>query len=294
MHPAPSIIFFTVFSGLGFGLLAFLGLGMPGSAASSGLTAFVFFFIAYALAVGGLISSTFHLGNPQRAFKAFSQWRSSWLSREGCLAVATLCVMGIYAAGVVFFDTRITILGYLGAALSLATVFGTSMIYAQIKTVPRWNHWTTPTLFILYALTGGAFLAGQTAIATPLLLVLGIFQCVAWIIGDKRFAEEGSTIETATGLGAIGKVRMFEAPHSAKNYLMKEMVHIVGRKHSKTLRIIGALTLSLLPWLILVALPFSHVLALLAVLLHVLGAVTTRWLFFAEAEHTVGLYYDQR
>ncbi len=29
MHPAPSVIFFSTFSGLGFGLLVFLGLGMP-------------------------------------------------------------------------------------------------------------------------------------------------------------------------------------------------------------------------------------------------------------------------
>ena len=50
MHPAPSVIFFTVFSGLGFGMLAFLGLGFPDV---YGLNAFIFFAIAYAMAVGG-------------------------------------------------------------------------------------------------------------------------------------------------------------------------------------------------------------------------------------------------
>lgn len=291
MHPAPSIIFFTVFSGLGFGLLTFLGFGKPDY---SGFTAFVFFLIAYVFAVGGLISSTFHLGNPQRALKAFSQWRTSWLSREGCLAVASLIIMGLYAIGVVFLDTRWNLLGLLGGALSLATVFGTSMIYTQITTVPRWNHWTTPVLFLLYALTGGAFLAGQTSIAAPMLLVLGVFQCVTWIIGDKLFKASGSTIETATGLGDMGKVRMFEAPHSSKNYLMKEMVHVVGRKHARKLRIIGVLMLSLVPYLLLVIPSFSHWTSLFALLLHIAGALTLRWLFFAEAEHTVGLYYGKR
>lgn len=291
MHPAPSIIFFTVFSGLGFGLLAFLGFGKPDY---SGFTAFVFFLIAYVFAVGGLISSTFHLGNPQRALKAFSQWRSSWLSREGCLAVASLVVMGLYALGVVFFDTRWAPLGLLGALLCLGTIFGTSMIYTQITTVPRWNHWTTPVMFLLYALTGGAFLAGQTSIAAPMLLVLGIAQCVAWVIGDKQFAASGSSIETATGLGDMGKVRMFEAPHSSKNYLMKEMVHVIGRKHAMKLRVIGILCLSVLPYLLLVIPPFSHWISLAALLLHILGALTLRWLFFAEAEHTVGLYYGKR
>ncbi len=291
MHPAPSIIFFTVFSGLGFGMLAFLGLGKPDV---SGFTAFIFFAIAYALAVGGLISSTFHLGNPQRALKAFSQWRTSWLSREGCLAVATLIVMGLYAIGVIFFNTRIGLLGLLGAILCVCTVLGTSMIYTQIKTVPRWHHWTTPLVFLSYALTGGAFLTGQVQVAAAGLVTIGVLQILAWVIGDKRFAGSGSTIESATGLGTIGKTRMFEAPHSAKNYLMKEMVHVVGRKHARNLRIIGLVLLSLLPWALLMFFPFSHLLALVAILAHIAGALTTRWLFFAEAEHTVGLYYGQR
>ena len=59
MHPAPSVIVFTTFSGLGFGLLAWLGFGYP---AVTGWTAFVFFAIAFGMAGGGLLASTFHLG----------------------------------------------------------------------------------------------------------------------------------------------------------------------------------------------------------------------------------------
>ncbi len=291
MHPAPSIIFFTVASGLGFGMLAFLGFGVNDS---SGFTAFVFYFIAFALAVGGLISSAFHLGNPQRALKAFTQWKTSWLSREACLSLAALSVMGLYAIGVIFFHRSWQPLGYLGAILSLVTVFGTSMIYGQLKTVPRWSHWTTPVLFILYALTGGAILTGQLSIARVLLVILGIAQLGAWFIQDKLFKEAGSTIESATGLGSIGKVRMVEPPHSGKNYLLKEMVHQIGRKHAGTLRILGLACLVVIPWAIFM-LPFpGHVFAVVALLLHFAGALMTRWLFFAQAEHTVGLYYDKR
>ena len=82
MHPAPSVIIFTTLSGLGFGLFAFLGLGLPDV---SGWVAFVFFAMAYALSCAGLLASTFHLGNPRNAIYAFSQWRSSWLSREGII-----------------------------------------------------------------------------------------------------------------------------------------------------------------------------------------------------------------
>ena len=105
MHPAPSVIAFTTFSGLGFGLLFWLGMGMP---APTGWVAFGYFAIAYLGAVGGLLASTFHLGRPERAIKAFSQWKSSWLSREGICAVVTLLIMAVYGAGLVFLDTRFT------------------------------------------------------------------------------------------------------------------------------------------------------------------------------------------
>src|SRR6056297_2437141 len=98
MHPAPSIILFTTLSGLGFGMLAFLGFDAD---APRGWVAFIFFLIAFALSVGGLLSSTFHLGHPERALKAFTQWRSSWLSREAWASVAALTVMGLYGAGLV-------------------------------------------------------------------------------------------------------------------------------------------------------------------------------------------------
>jgi len=87
MHPAPSVIIFTTLSGLGFGLLVWLGLGFP---FVTGWVAFAFFAIAYALAVGGLMASTFHLGHPERAMKAFTQWRTSWLSREAWVSVAAI------------------------------------------------------------------------------------------------------------------------------------------------------------------------------------------------------------
>ena len=79
MHPAPSVILFSVLSGAGFGLLFYLGLGYVHP---YGMAAFLWWGLGYSLAVIGLLASTFHLGNPKRAVRAFSQWRSSWLSRE--------------------------------------------------------------------------------------------------------------------------------------------------------------------------------------------------------------------
>lgn len=291
MHPAPSVILFTALSGLGFGLLAFLGLGYPDV---SGWVAFVFFVIAYALSVGGLFASTFHLGNPKNAMKAFSQWRTSWLSREGCLAVAALIMMGFYALGVIFFDTKITLLGWIGAALSIGTVYTTSMIYGQLKTIPRWNHPLTTAYFLSLSISGGALLAGQSRLAGLLLLLAGAVQIATWLSGDKRFAERGHSIETATGLGDIGKVRMFEPPHTGTNYLLDEMVYVVGRKHAQKLRVIALLLMVALPAAILLLFPVGHLLAPVVVIIHFAGVFASRWLFFAEAEHVVGLYYGMR
>ena len=291
MHPAPSVILFTVLSGAGFGMLAFLGLGIP---AVTGGVAFVMFAIAYALAVGGLLASTFHLGHPERALKAFSQWRTSWLSREGVIAVAALVVMGIYALGTIFFGTHLSVIGWLGAALSIVTVYATSMIYAQLKTVPRWNHPLTSAYFLSLSIAAGALLSGQAKLAGILLLLAGVVQFFTWKSGDTRFTERGHSIESATGLGEMGKVRLFEGPHSGTNYLLKEFVYVVGRKHAEKLRGITLAAMSILPAIVLLALPAGHVVALLALILHLGGTMTSRWLFFAQAEHVVGLYYDKR
>lgn len=290
MHPAPSVIIFTTFSGLGFGMLFWLGIGMP---APTGWIAFVFFAIAYAMAVGGLISSTFHLGHPERAMKAFKQWRSSWLSREGVAAVVTLVTMALYGAGLVFFGAEWSVLGWIGALGALATVFTTSMIYTQLKTVPRWNHWTTPLLFLTLSLGGGALMTGNVTIALILLIVAALAQIYAWANGDGLLAASGTTMETATGLGHIGKVRAFEPPHTGTNYLLREFVHVVGRKHAMQLRII-ALVLGFAVPVVLLALGVTHITALLAVISHIAGILALRWLFFAQAEHVVGLYYGKR
>jgi DMSO reductase anchor subunit len=290
MHPAPSVIFFSTFSGLGFGLLFWLGLGWP---SPTGLVAFVFFAIGYLLAVGGLIASTFHLGHPERALKAFSQWKTSWLSREAICAVAALILMAIYGAGAVFADQHWRFLGVIGGLLSLGTVFTTSMIYAQLKTVPRWHMPLTPLNFLSLSIAGGALLAGQVTWALWLIILAGGIQLATWIVGDGRFATSQTTLATATQLGGIGQVRAFEPPHTGTNYLLREFVYVIGRKHSFKLRLIAIVLMAALP-VTLLLMPFSHVAGGLAVLVHVAGVLTARWLFFAQAEHVVGLYYGKR
>ena len=290
MHPALSIIAFSTFSGLGLGLLFWLGIDQT---PPTGWVAFAFFAIGYILAVGGLISSTFHLGRPERAIKAFTQWQTSWLSREAWAAVAALLAMGLYAFLLVFFDTHVPILGQIGAFFCLVTVYTTSMIYAQLKTVPRWNTGLTSALFLSLSIAGGALLSGRVLIALVLLLVAGALQGVWWKTGDTRFKKSGTDMKTATGLGSIGEVRAFEPPHTGTNYLLNEMVYTVGRRHANKLRVI-ALALMLVVPVVLLLLPYPHIFGVLALISHIAGVLVSRWLFFAEAEHVVGLYYGMR
>jgi len=290
MHPATSVILFTSLSGLGFGMLFWLGLGYPDV---TGWSAFVFFAVAFALSVGGLLASTFHLGHPERFLKAFTQWKSSWLSREAVIAVCGLTVMGLYAAGAVFLGETYRILGILGAILALLTVYATAMIYTQLKTVPRWNQPTTPAIFLLLSVSGGALMTNQLWAALPLFVVAIGVQLFAWKRGDQALANSGTDIGTATGLGDRGTVRAFEPPHTGNNYLMREMVHVIGRKHAMKLRIIAIALLAAPLLLALIPTP-GHAIGAVAVLLHLAGVLTLRWLFFAEAEHVVGLYYGKR
>jgi DMSO reductase anchor subunit len=286
MHPAPSVILFSVMSGLGFGYLAFLGAGaMP----VSGMAVFGAWALGYGLAVGGLLASTFHLGRPDRAWRAFSQWRSSWLSREAVLSVAALLTLAPMALSDWLGLGLPRWIGWIGAGLALATVGTTAMIYAQLKTVPRWNHWTTPATFFGFALAGGATLAGQ-GYAPLLLLGLAVLMPVGWHLGDGRFRSRGQTMASATGLGRIGVPRVFEQGHTAGNYLLREMMFRVGRKHAVKLRVIALLAGAVLPALIL---PLHPMALLPAAILHAIGALAQRWLFFAEAEHVVGLYYGR-
>ena len=167
------------------------------------------------------------------------------------------------------------------------------MIYAQLKTVPRWKTPLTPALLIAISLAGGALLAGQVSTALILIPIAGVLQILWWVRGDGAFKAAGTDMATATGLGHIGAVRAFEPPHTGPNYLLRELVFQVGRKHALKLRGI-AFGLGYAAPVLLLLVPFSHALAVIAVIAHVAGIAASRWLFFAEAEHVVGLYYGKR
>ena len=172
--------------------------------------------------------------------------------------------------------------------------------------MPRWSVTPTPVLFLVTGLTGGLLASGAVAglvgAAVPggwtaLVLVLAIGVTIWWqtsAAGAVR-SVEGSTPESATGLGFMGRVRLFEAPHTGSNYLLKEMAYEIGRRRAYELRRIGAVLGLLVPLVFsVVALLIGGWLMVLAFATHVAGMLALRWLFFAEAEHVQALYYGRR
>ena len=154
MHPALSIVFFTTASGAGFALLLALGLLVPlGLLPPSATFGFAALAIAVLLAAGGLASSVLHLGRPERAWLAFSQWRSSWLSREGVFSVLTFLPAAIFGIGWLFFGITsgwVGLCGILAAALAATTIYCTGMIYASLRPIYQWhNPWVVPNYLVL-------------------------------------------------------------------------------------------------------------------------------------------------
>ena len=310
MHPALSVIVFTTSSGAGYGLLAWLGILAASGRLPPGR---IFGAVSLALALGaitvGLLSSTLHLGHPERAWRAFSQWRSSWLSREGILSVATYAPALLFAFGWIVLGSTEgiwAIIGGMSALSAIATVACTAMIYQSLKPIQRWsNCWVLPNYLALAAMTGalwllalagifGANLSIPTQIALPTIAVAAALKLGYWRYIDRT--SSASTAGTATGLGALGEVRLFEAPHTAENYLLKEMGYRIARKHAAKLRLIALIAgfagPSVLTLAALVApAPLAWISAVTAALLASFGVLLERWLFFAEAKHTVTLFY---
>ncbi len=301
MHPALSVIFFTTLSGAGYGLLAWAAIAaIAGGASARALL--VSTLLALVLASVGLLASFWHLGKPMRAWRAFSQWRTSWLSREGVAAVLTYVPALLFAAGIGGTTTAIAL-----ALCALATVACTAMIYASLKPIPAWRHPLVLPGYVGFALLCGGLLlaaisASHTGLAPGAALAKGMIFLAALLGALKLHYWRGIDVEPlpATRGDAVGlpgrTVSVFERPHTESNYLTREMAFVVARKHAHRLRGLSLLLFAVLPMLCLFAIGRIDGIApmawlWLAALSALAGAFVERWLFFAQARHLVTLYY---
>lgn len=319
MHPALSVIFFTTLSGAGYGLLVWLGISVTLLQPRGNMAPQLVSMQLVAAALGvilvtvGLLCSLGHLGKPQRAWRAMSQWRSSWLSREGVLSlltyIPTLAMVLLLWRGEKTADAAalLAVAGMATTLLSLATIACTAMIYASLKPIPAWTHPLVLPGYLLFALLGGAALlfllmlwwlpdAAAAAGLSKILLLLGVLAAVLKLLYWRETDRDTALPTRGAAVGLPGRtVEVFERPHTEANFITREMGFVVARQHARALRwlalglfagvpLLAALAIAAWPgttgWLF----PFT-VLAVLA------GTFVERWLFFAQAKHVVSQYY---
>jgi len=310
MHPAYSVIFFTTASGAGYGALVWLAIfAATGTVAPTTWTGLAAFAMALGLVTAGLLSSTFHLGHPERAWRALTQWQSSWLSREGVAAVLAYIPALLFALGWIVFETHQgawLVAGIATALTALVTVACTGMIYASLRAIPRWTDATVVPVYLVFALASGGALAFTVfaVIASPapewawaVALVIAAAWALKFVYWQRiDTAAPVATAESATGLGGIGRVSLFEAPHTSDNYIMREMGYRIARKHAARLRMIALLLGAAVPVPAFLAAGFlggipTAILALAGLAALAAGVLVERWLFFAEAKHAATLFY---
>jgi DMSO reductase anchor subunit len=310
MKPAFSVLFFTVTSGIGYGLLMCL---VAIQLINGHLGGFQYFlivcFIVLTLATFGLLSSTLHLANPTNAWRAFSRFRTSWLSREGVFSLLYYPIILLYAYVLYANDGELTmatkVIGAVSLLIALATVICTGMIYASLKPIRQWHNPLVTPLYLLFSISSGALayamlslaLEGYVShLATSTFVVLSLISLLMKIVYFKSIGKpEGATISSATGF-TQAQVRLLDAGHNADTFLSKEFVFDAGAMKLLRLRWLMIILLFVMP-LVLVVATYTFDVALatyFAMVSLYLGLFVERWLFFAEARHVVRLYHGDQ
>jgi DMSO reductase anchor subunit len=307
MHPALSVIVFTTVSGAGLGLLAWFGIAQwLGPLPLSREIALVPLALGVLLLLLGLASAFMHLGQPRRAWRAFSQWRTSWLSREAVAATLTLGA-GAGMAACVWWGASASAMAVAAASLAtlaLATVVTTAGIYFSLRPIPAWhNAYVAPT-FLLAALLSGAawwwtllsFAMWHPSRGLAIAFGVGALAFATLKLAYWRHIDQLPRITTAAavGLPARAGLRPAEAPHTEANYLLREMGYVLARRHARRLRAIALVCAGIVPAggaLSLLVVEGGVLLAAGVTAALMVGLLVERWLFFAEARHVVTAYY---
>lgn len=304
MKPAFSVIFFTVGSGFGLSLFALLALadllGLGGGLTRGAIV--ITGLVALGFTTAGLVSSTIHLANPKNAWRAFSRFKTSWLSREGVFAVIFYpFALGYLASAWLGWPDKLHVLLGAGAMLlAWVVVFCTAMIYACLKTIPQWHSRLVPLNYLLL----GAFSASLALLAAALAdgarpqpyaalaLALGAAAAVSKGVYYHRFrAPTGKhTLAGAIGMTAA-QAKLLDAGHTHGTFLTKEFGFQVARSNAVALRYAVFAATFVVPFAVLATGVRAPAAVGLAALVALAGLLAERWLFFAEARHVVNLYH---
>lgn len=321
MRPAFSVLFLTTLIGAAQGLLIALVAGqlflvvgtgqqtVPGGFYAQGA------FIALVLLALGLLASFFHLANPARAWRAASQWRTSWLSRE-VIALPAVMGMAVLYGGLHWLGLDLPLLhfangksldltmavGFVTVAACVALFICTGMIYACVKFIREWASVWTVINYTLMGLASGFTLAAGFAASWASVLT-GLFTGLALLLTIAALAGRGYSLWRNAGLrplttlkGAIGaphqNIRQVSQGFGGSSFNTKEFFHGVTPEKVRALVFFFIVAAFLVP-LVLLALG-AGVMLWLAFVIQYVGLLAERWVFFAHGNHVQNLYYQRK
>ena len=322
MHPAFSVIFLTTLIGVGQGLFLALYTGQLYSLANLLPAQSDQFYamgslLSLLLLVAGLVASVFHLGRPERAWRAATQWRTSWLSRE---VIALPAAMGFtFLYGLFHYlgwseplfvvsqalpvDATLMI-GAMGTLATFLLFLCTAMIYASLRFIKAWHSPLTVANFLFLGIASGFMLAAALSayLATNLVAFYGTWAVVATLLGAiSRGASlyRNSQFRCKVDMQSAIGVHHAQLNQKAQGFMggsfnTREFFHGKSEGFLSMLRYGFLLMVFVLPVLLILLayLLESSRLPIAAFLIQYFGLIMERYHFFTEAKHPQNLYYQ--
>ncbi len=307
MHPAFSILFFTTLAGAAQGLLVALALAQISGVSMDNRFVLQAIALGLVLLVAGLASSFLHLGHKMRAWRAVLMWRTSWMSREVIVLPAYIGLTALWWLAL-YGDLNSELLQALPWAIVLGALllwYCTAMIYACLRFIQEWAHWSTVVNFTLIGMSSGSVLAcalasffAQTALLNALAPLATIATLVAalmrWFsLRRNSGLRPASTLQSATGIEAKRLVQT-SMGMSAGAFNTREFFHGASQLVLRNVRWAFVFGLFVLPLgLQLCALSSASTWPwVCATLIQAPALIAERWVFFAQAKHPQNLYYQ--
>ncbi|NEV64200.1 sulfite dehydrogenase subunit SoeC [Thiorhodococcus minor] len=321
MHPAFSVIFLTTLIGAGQGLYLAMVTGqlysIPRFVEAQGDRFYaVGSLVALLFLIAGLVASFFHLGRPERAWRAAAKWRTSWLSREVIVLPIVMALVLAYglAHWMVWTDPLFEIgalkvdvtllLGVVGTLASLALFVCTAMIYADVKFLQEWHTPLTVFNFTFFGAASGFMLAAAYSayLGNPLVSFYGTWAVILTFAAlGSRLAhlyrnahiKRKSTVQTAIGVRHNTLVQRTQGA-TGGSFNTREFFHGRSQRFVQNVRYLFLILVFPLPVLLIGAsyVAESPNLPILAFVVQYVGLLAERWTFFAEAQHPQNIYYQ--
>ncbi len=305
MQPAFSVIFLTVLIGAGQGLfLALFGCELAGfgNAPEQRLTLGLGAVVALVFTGLGLVASFFHLGHPERAWRAAAMWRTSWLSREVIALPAFMACCAAWGIAHLLAWPGTRVIGAVAALACLLLFVCTGMVYASIRFLQEWASPLTLVNYLLIGCASGATLAALLAsvhapVLGPGLALAALVLTLAALVGRAAALARNARLRPRSTLqSAIGikhpVIRQRAQGFMGGSFNTREFFHGAG---AGTLRGVKWFFLAagfVLPAALLALGSGVPSLLLLAAVVQFAGLLAERWFFFAQANHPQNLYYQ--